>query len=252
MLKTLQRIFNKIGFVPLYIRGTPNSNHNKIGFLSEVAFAPSGQFGQAIENVAKSLHRPSTYKDKDGYEIEIISAAIHTEFNWKAWIESRQKNFGYDVDIKFTLKIMKDEQITHTWMVETYNPYFGCRVGYMQWYGEYITTVYREKHNTYICSIGSDYQEQFISVSDNWIIKDDICYFIDDGDVGVDTNIRRYVDDSQDLSHVSEELRQFIPPPRGFGKIFSKDQVERIALPDLTILPPLTKPEAKALGVLTD
>ena len=108
------------------------------------------------------------------------------------------------------MKAQADGRIVIDWPVETYNPFYGCRVGYLAWHGDRVVIVYREKHHTYACSLGADGTRQVIQIADQWLVVGD------------------------QLTFRSEE----------------PDFVERLACPELKRLDPVPADEVRQAGML--
>jgi len=160
----------------LYVEGVVNPG--KLGFTNLTTMAHSfGEFDVQIEECCKRLKRKKSFVNSNGYEVEMIAAAQKSDHIF-SWIESKAKDSNGTVDITFTLYLCENMKIVHSWNVETYNPYFGCDVSYMQWWGNEVITIYREKHDTYIASIGLSGNEKFHAIEDDWLFSDDKIYYV--------------------------------------------------------------------------
>lgn len=167
--------------------------------------------GQNFVGVACwALGVPPAWRDADGYDHEVTAAAYDPTDGHVAWVECRQKwtSESY-LDIEYRLKARVGGLLVLDWVVETYNPYFGCRVGYMAWHGERVVMVYREKHYTYVCSAAAGEEVRVVRAADIW--------------------------------HVAGLALEFSPWRSG--------QVERLSLPGLEPLPPLSGEEARGTGL---
>jgi hypothetical protein len=196
---------------PAYPDGIPN--FNRFGMLSfGVALSPSAPNAEeTIRAVGEALNRPAHHVDQDGYEHEITAGAVHPGHGSVAWVEYRCKKLDNGhVDIEFSVKAQAGGRIVIDWLVETYNPFFGCRVDYMAWHGDRVVIVYREKHHTYACSLGVDGTRQVIQIADQWLAVGD------------------------QLTFRSEE----------------PDFVERLAFPELQRLDPVPADEVRQAGML--
>jgi hypothetical protein len=159
---------------PSYPGGVPN--YHKFGFIpvGVASGRPLDQADEMIRTVCERLNRPDCYVDEDGYERGITAGAVHPEKNWCAWVEYRCKERanGY-VDIEFRLKAEVESRLAIDWIVETYNPYFGCRVGYMAWHGDRVVVIYREKHHTYAFSHSPSGARELVQIADEWAVVGD-------------------------------------------------------------------------------
>jgi uncharacterized protein (TIGR02996 family) len=163
-----------------------------------------------LEQVTARLGRPVTFIDSEGYQREIVGGAENDHTLAVAYVESRSQQRGAFLDIKYHLHVRETDGREAAWEVETYNPYFGCRVRFLEWYAETVVIIYREKHNTYICRFGVDFPVRFKCIEDYWILN---CHQI---------AYRRYRESS----------------------------VQRLTIPGLSQLPPLSEEEAESWGLL--
>ena len=196
---------------PSYPEGVPNPD--KFGFipLGVASGRPMEHGAEPVGAVCERLSRPDRFVDGDGYERGITAGAIHPERDRIAWVEYRckQRRDGF-LDIEFRLKAQVDGRPAIDWIVKTYNPYFGCRVGYMAWHGDRVVVIYREKHQTYACSLCPSGARELVPTADEWAVVGD------------------------QISFRSDEP--------GF--------VERLALPELRPLPRVSSTEARETGLL--
>ena len=197
---------------PSYPGGVPN--FHRLGFLpiGVAGSRPMEGGAEAIEAVCERLDRPARFIDSDGYEREITAGAVHPERGWIAWVEYRckERRPGY-LDIEFRLKARVDVREAIDWIVETYNPFFGCRVGYMAWHGERVVVIYREKHDSYACSLSATGgRRELVEIADEWAVVGD------------------------EITYCSEE----------------PDFAERLALPDLRRLARVSLDDAREAGLL--
>lgn len=161
--------------------------------------------------VAELLGRSLRQLDETGYEREITAGCIHPTKGWPAWVESKCKELqGGMWDVEYRLKALLDARVVIDWAVETYNPFFGCRVGHLAWHGDRVVVVYREKHRTYAVSFPPEGTKTLVEVADEWMILGEM------------------------LTHAGEQ----------------PDLVQRLTVPDLRPLSPITAGEAKANGLL--
>jgi hypothetical protein len=163
-----------------YPDGIPN--RHRMGFIPVglVMGAHPAEFNDAIKTVAGLLDRPVQFEDEHKYVHEITAAAIHPETRWLAWVEcicnDQDRRF---VDVHFYLRAQMDGELAINWEIETYNPYFGCQVGYLNWHGKRLVMVYREKHNTYVAVLCRGGFRHHLQISDDWIVRDGFIVFID-------------------------------------------------------------------------
>jgi uncharacterized protein (TIGR02996 family) len=163
-----------------------------------------------VETAAAALGRPARYVDDEGYEREVVAATIHDLTGELAYVECRSRQRRDYLDIHFHLRLRDRRGREAAREVETYNPYFGCRVRFLEWYGDVVLAIYREKHHTYVCRFGLDSPAQFKAIEDDWVL------------------------DGRQLGY------------RGYRET----SVRRLAIPGLEELPPLSAEEAAAWDLL--
>lgn len=192
-----------------FIRG--NRNPERYGFSIRATLGV-GPDDAAIEHAASILERERFYVDKQGYECELIAAAYHPPTSRLAYLETRAKRRRWtsmvDVSIKVHLRDIsgKDSSVD----IKSYNPFFGCDVGFLQWVDDTSVLIYTEKHDTYVCAFGTQWPPQFIAIEERWLIKDDVLTYIG----------------------------------------YEQAVVQRRSIPDLTLLDPIQVSEAEQMGIL--
>jgi hypothetical protein len=158
-----------------------------VGFISP---AEGGQVDvdptEAINEVARRLGRPPVRKDADGYEREIVGACVSADGARLAWIEGRSKLVGRIWDVEFVLHATVDGRETITWTVDTYNPFFGCAVGWMGWMGDDVVAVYREKHRTIVAVVRAGAAARLVAIDDEWSLTGDVVYYASEEDALVE------------------------------------------------------------------
>lgn len=165
----------------------------------------------AIRKVGKVINRPVRFVDETGYEHEITAGAVDSTNQAVAWVQCKSKTLeNGHVDIEFRLKAQADGRTVIDWVVETYNPYFGCDVRYMAWHDRRVVMVYREKHHTYACSHTLTDERQLVQLTEEWLVT------------------------NSQITCRSQEA----------------DLVDCFALPDLHQLPAMSAEEARRSGVL--
>ena len=165
----------------------------------------------AIRVVCERLNRPIRLVDEHGYEDEITAGAVHPANGWLAWVRCKRKTLANGVvDIEFRLEAQIEGPLAIDWIIQTYNPYFGCHVEYIAWHDRRIIIVYREKHHTYACSHSVEGDRQLVQLTDEWLVA------------------------GNQITCRSQE----------------PDFVDCFALPDLRRIAPISASEARQAGVL--
>ncbi|MCI0700933.1 MAG: hypothetical protein L0241_07615, partial [Planctomycetia bacterium] len=119
----------------------------------------------------------------------------------------RQGNFH---DIHYHLRIRGSDGREVSWEPRTYNPFFGCRVQFMEWFGDVILFIYEEKHSVYVSRFSLNAPARFHPINDYWIL------------------------DGNQLAHIG----------------YRETEVRRLFIPGLEELPPLSESEAAKLELL--
>lgn len=131
-------------------------------------------FTEAIEMVAARLNRKPRERDAHGYETELIAAVCNPEQTQYAWVEYRFRELETTVDIQFYLREVKDGNLVTDWIIETYNPFFGCQVQYLAWYEDRIVVIYLEKHHVYMARLRQGKLIQRLKINHEWQICDGV------------------------------------------------------------------------------
>lgn len=133
--------------------------------ISEAWNAPSG-----AELVANHLGRPVSRVDENGYTCEITAGTVQGVTDALAYVEciSRQIRADY-LDIQYYLRLRHRGREVSC-VPKTYNPYFGCSVHFLEWIGDGVLMIYREKHRDYACRFGFDIPEKFEKIDGYWLL----------------------------------------------------------------------------------
>lgn len=194
---------------PLYVGGFPN--FDRLGFMPLRQSSAQEPYVGEIEKAAGSIRQPVKYVDADGYEREIIAAAVEVGCGKIVYVECRAKELEHGfVDIDFHIHFRDEVGNDQAWSIESYNPYFGCEVGYIKWFEQSVVLIYREKHRTYVCKVAKNDRPVFKKIADDWIINGHILGYQD----------------------------------------WQETSVNRLSLPSLDLLEPISEADARAQGIL--
>jgi hypothetical protein len=140
----------------LYSQGIPHWYPTKFSYLK--LSGPGVDHARTIAT-GNILGRDLRSIDSKGYQVEIIAGVPHPSRQEVAFVESRAKEFPRTnfVHIKFRLILSGPKYPEVSWTIESYNPYFGCNVRFLDWFEDWALFIYREKHRTYICAFGRKY-----------------------------------------------------------------------------------------------
>ncbi len=203
----------------MYFNGIPNPD--RVGFIQLDAIGHGDDFSQEIELLCQIIQKQSYFIDAAGYENEITAASVDRDRGRYAWVAYKSKELerGF-VDVHFHLNVIVDNRIIVEWEIETYNPYFGCQVNLLHWADECLILIYREKHDTYVCTFAVE-----PSIETQSKIKEPIA-----------------------RHEINEEWLIWE------GMVVSSgdkvDRVQRMALPDLCLLESWSADYARSIGAL--
>lgn len=166
----------------LFAHGRANSHKFGWSIRSSAGTPPDAE---RVADVARLLGRPVWFVDADGYECELIGAAIGSD-GQVAYVESRAKDVGFNryganqrhIDITIRVHLVDPAGERRFADIESYNPFFGCDVRFFEWVGPTAVLIYREKHWTFACRLGDVWPAQFVKIEDNWVINGDTLAFI--------------------------------------------------------------------------
>lgn len=126
----------------------------------------------AIAAACARLGRPGEWIDEHGYEHAIVGAAL--DGPRVAWVERKSRTDGGWEDIDYHLRGRVGDEQALEWVVDTYNPYFGCTVGFMRWFGDRVAIVYREKHHTIVAMLDGG-GARLRKIDDRWrVVGEDL------------------------------------------------------------------------------
>ena len=156
----------------LYSRGVPDPG--LAGRSLRWAFDPWPP-SPWVKAAAWYLGRDVRHVDMYGFQREIIAATQPVEGCLLAYVESRaRQNRGGSVEVAFYLLIRDLDRSVCGTELESYNPFFGCEVGYLEWCGEWVVLIYREKHRTYVCRVGMGGPATFAAIGNTWKVEGEV------------------------------------------------------------------------------
>jgi hypothetical protein len=160
---------------PLFRKGNPNPE--RLGFIPLRSSSGTEPDPERVQEAAGILGRQSCITDSDGYECELVAAAISVSGR-VAYVESRAKDvgphplgeFGRLIDISIRIHLVEKDGTNRSVDIESYNPFFGCEVRFFEWFGDTAVLIYREKHWTFACRFGDIWPPRFVKIEDDWIL----------------------------------------------------------------------------------
>ena len=179
----------------------------------------------SIAQAARLLGRNPFFVDENGYEREIIGAAISPNNGAIAYVETRAKDVGVnqyrerllDVSIKVHIDDRTGNHLAAD--IESYNPFFGCDVRFFEWMGHSVLLIYQEKHWTFACRFGDVWPPQFVKIENRWMIANGVLFYVEPNATLVK---RRTVPDLADLPAITlgdAEANGTLPPVLGYAAL---------------------------------
>ena len=141
----------------------PSRDEPDEGMTAAIA-AVCARLGRAIEVAGPGRARST-----------IVGGAIDGER--VAWVEQRWQDAGYPDIEEYTLTMRAGDGRERAWIVETYNPWFGCEVYLLRWFGDEVVAVYREKHRTIVCTVGFTGAPRLRVIAFAWQIVGDVVLY---------------------------------------------------------------------------
>lgn len=160
----------------LFQGGQPNPDMAGIPLRGPVAGEEPA--ADRIGDAARLLGRPVQFIDSAGFEQEIIAASPVRSDGALAYVTTAAKDVGQggiDIDIQFHVRNAQDRDVCSS--IESYNPYFGCDVRYLEWMGNSALLIYREKHNTYVAVCDGIAAPRYVQIADAWVLQDGVLGF---------------------------------------------------------------------------
>ena len=120
-----------------------------------------------IHRAAEILGRKPFYIDSNGFECEMFAATVNPDGQRIVYVESRAKEQHEWVDIAIQIHFRDSHGAFSSVDIESYNPYFGCDVGFLNWINDDIAVlIYSEKHRTYAYRIGDQWPPLFAEIEE--------------------------------------------------------------------------------------
>ena len=175
---------------------------------------------QAVNAAAELLARNAYFTDDDGYDCDILAAAIHADGEHLTYIEQRSKSGSKIADVKIRIHLVAPSSDNRSVEIKSYNPFFGCNVRYLAWHDDSVVCIYREKRHAYAVTFGPNWPPTFRVIGERWKLNDStLAYVTEDGPVArlsipqlneMDTIS---VSDAQSFDLYPDELTEFLDWP---------------------------------------
>jgi hypothetical protein len=160
-----------------------------------------------IALAAKLLDRQIVFIDLEGFEREIEAASVHPDNQQIVYVERKEKpqDIGGFVEIYYLIYHVNNKGVSKSVDIESYNCYFGCHVRYIGWFDESTAVlIYKEKHSVYLYVVTNMWPPNFVEIEHDWQIINSTLFY----------------------------------------REYKADKIDRLMLPDLTAIAPLTLSQA--------
>jgi hypothetical protein len=116
-----------------------------------------------------------------GASYQVLGGAVDPVRNRVAWIDTTTGPVGEGgyVPVDMRLHAIVDGRVLIDRAIESYNPYFGCEVGYLAWWGDEVVSIYREKHRTLVWAVplAEEGTARLVTIEDHWVVDGDLVVF---------------------------------------------------------------------------
>lgn len=159
---------------------TPDPEH--VALLAAIgrALGWSSPYVELHGERAEALHLGTLQQPPAGESIEVLGGAVEPVTGRVAWIEERSgtPQDGH-VPVSIHVHVAWGGQQRSAMEVPTYNPYFGCRVRFIRWFGDSLVFIYREKHRTLAARMAPPYDGmELVEVGSSCTVDGDTAYFV--------------------------------------------------------------------------
>ena len=153
-------------------RGLPYIH--RLGVFTESRLDTDPSFEERKRLLEGLASAKGAFVDDEGYEWRLQALSCDPSHRRLAWVEWRYRDSddGRFEDHHYYLKLHPDDRGLIRWEIETYNPYFGCSVEWLEWQELALVMIYSEKHDTYVISLGRDWPLRRKKLGRDWQISE--------------------------------------------------------------------------------
>jgi hypothetical protein len=159
-------------------RDTQHTEHHRLLAAIGEALGHTVPYEESPPPREDAISLSTGHMPPSGEGLQVHGGAVDEKTRRVVWVEERTGTEceGY-VPVSIVLRIAGGGQQSKVLRVETYNPYFGCQVGLLRWYGDVILMLYREKHLTILTRVDSPYESQkLLAVGSECVEDRDVIY----------------------------------------------------------------------------
>ena len=143
----------------------------RYGFYSDSSLDLGPEFADVRTILVELAEADEPYTDEDGYTWQVPAHMLDDQHCRMAWVEKREKSYGRYEAINYYLKARDKSGKLFVWEIETYNPYFGCRVEFLQWVEEAMVMIYEDKHSTFVVRLQAGCEVKRREISAQWEVQ---------------------------------------------------------------------------------
>jgi hypothetical protein len=161
---------------------TPDAEHLALLEAIGQALGWTKPYAELLGERAEAFSLGTMHQPPSGENLRVLGGAVDATSGRVAWIEERSQEpeDGYvPVDIDLVVAWGGEQRVKIP--VPTYNPYFGCQVRHMLWYGEALVLIYREKHLTIAARMAPPYGTlEMVVIGGGCAVDGNTVYFVYD------------------------------------------------------------------------
>ncbi|HEX8702019.1 MAG TPA: hypothetical protein VF815_24530 [Myxococcaceae bacterium] len=149
---------------------------------------PASERQALLAAIGRALWRDTPYEEGDGpfedlparRRRTVLGGAVEPRSGRVAWVEQLVDDpQGEYVPVRFDIHVAGGGS-SHTYVqAPTYNPYFGCTVTHVGWWGESLVVLYEEKHLALVARMNPPYDGtlDLVRLGEPYALEGDTVYF---------------------------------------------------------------------------
>ena len=127
-----------------------------------------GVAASRVQNAAQRLGRAPEIVDAEGFCSTILAAAYSEENDAVVYVESRSRAYGARTKVSSRVHLISSQLGHRSTNLKSTDPTYGCEVYFVNWMGDKVVLVYREKHDTFVSRIGYRWPPYFEAIGPEW------------------------------------------------------------------------------------
>ncbi|HEX2203283.1 MAG TPA: hypothetical protein VHG91_08295 [Longimicrobium sp.] len=151
----------------------------RLGIFADTGVDYEPDVAEVARKVAELAVTAEPYEDESGFLWQVTAAAVDEDGGRAAWVEWQENDRANVVIAHYWLKARDRDGRVARWEIETYNPYFGCRVGHLRWHGGAVVLVYADKHDTFVAAAARGEPVRWLQITPEWSVEGDVLAYRD-------------------------------------------------------------------------